>query len=212
MTGPSRRPVQEPPLPGTQVAIALTARPDDRAVIRVVAAARRDLPGSTAAGGPLGPFLRSLLVDVWVRNRLVLPGAWVQPEVISRGEPVSPRPVRPADLRPPAVITGEGESAELHWGQTVWPLALGGPLAIPEAARADPHPLARLRRLILIALDRHADVGLTLWRGPDFEVPWHDVRLIPRAAWWFEIAQVPAGMRYADAEAAQGVGRSRPGP
>lgn len=210
MTGPSRRPGQDPPLPGTQVQIALTTRPEDHAVVRVVAAGARDL-GGAVSGDPLRPFGRSLLVDVRVRDRLVLPGAWVQPEVLRRGDPLPDRPVRPADLRPPAVITGEDESAELHWGRTVWPLALGGPVAIPAAARADPHPLARLRRLILVALDRRDDVGLTLWRAPDFEVPWHDVRLIPRAAWWFEIAQVPAGTRYADAEAAQLAGRARPG-
>src|SRR5699024_11198195 len=63
----------------------------------------------------------------------------------------------------------------------------------------------------LVALGRRDEVALTLWRQDGFEVPWHDVRLIPRAAWWFEIAQVPPGTRYADAEAAQQVGRASPG-
>ena len=36
------------------------------------------------------------------------------------------------------------------------------------------------------------------------------LRFTAGAASWFQLAQVPPGMRYADAEAAQGVGRARP--
>ena len=91
----------------------------------------------------------------------------------------------------------------------MWPLDLGGAVAIPDAARADPHPLSRLRRLLLVAAGRRAEIALTMWQAPDFEIPWQDVRLLPRAASWFELAQVPTSMRYADAERAQGVGRAR---
>lgn len=201
----------QPPAPGTQVAIALTARPGDHAIVRVVAAPHRDLADPGRAAHLLEPFTGALLVDVRVGERLVLPGAWVRREVVERGEPLPPRPVRSADLRPPAVIIGDGQDAALHWGLTTWPLALQVPLVIPAAARPDPHPTARLRRLVLVALGRRDEVALTLWRQDGFEVPWHDVRLIPRAAWWFEIAQVPPGTRYADAEVAQQVGRAAPG-
>lgn len=56
-----------------------------------------------------------------------------------------------------------------------------------------------------MALGRRDDVALTLWRDPAFEVPWHDVRLVGRARWWFAMAQVPSGMRYADAARTQGL-------
>lgn len=210
MSIPRPQPGPQPPPSGTQVAIALTARPGDHAIVRVVAAPHRDLADPCGAAQLLEPFTGALLVDVRVGERLVLPGAWVRREVIDRGEPVPPRPVRSADLRPPAVIVGDGQDAALHWGLTTWPLALQVPLVIPAAARPDPHPTARLRRLVLVALGRRDEVALTLWRQDGFEVPWHDVRLIPRAAWWFEIAQVPPGTRYADAEAAQQVGRAAP--
>lgn len=197
------------PLPGTRVTFALSDRPGDLAVVRVLAAPRRDMARAGRHGAPLQPFLGSLLVDVSAHGRTLLPGAWVQPEVLERGTPIAPATVSAADLRPPAVIVGSAESAELHWGETVWPLDLGGVVAIPAAGRADPHPFSRLRRLTLVAAGRHAEIALTLWQAPDFEIPWHDVRLLPRAASWFELAQVPAGMRYADAERAQGVGRAR---
>ena len=197
------------PLPGTRVRIPLTDRPGDHAVVRVIAAPRRDLARAGRLSEALRPFADALLVDVHVGEKLLLPGAWVQHEVLRRGEPLAPVPVAAADLRPPAVIAGTPERAELHWGETVWPLDLGGAVAIPEAARADPHPLSRLRRLLLVAAGRRAEIALTLWQAPDFEIPWQDVRLLPRAASWFELAQVPAGMRYADAERAQGVGRAR---
>ncbi len=197
------------PLPGTRVRIPLTDRPGDLAVVRVIAAPRRDLVRGGRLSDALRPFAEALLVDVHVDGRMLLPGAWVQHEVLQRGEALAPTPVAAADLRPPAVIAGTPERAALHWGETVWPLDLGGAVAIPGSARADPHPLSRLRRLLLIAAGRRPEIALTLWQAPDFEVPWQDVRLLPRAASWFELAQVPPGMRYADAERAQGVGRAR---
>ena len=198
------------PLPGTRVQIALTDRPGDSATVRVIAAPQRDMARGGVLSAPLQPFEKALLVDVSVGERILIPGAWVQPEVLERGTPLAPTPVTAADLRPPAVICGVPERATLHWGETVWPLDLGGAVAIPEAARADPHPLSRLRRLALVASGRRDEVGLTLWRAPGFEIPWQDVRLLPRAAAWFDLAQVPAGMRYAEAERAQSVGRARP--
>lgn len=214
-----------PPLPGTRVAIPLTAdaapvgpgdddlrASADHAEVRVIAAPRRDLAHDRVLAPALQPVADALLVDVRVAGKLVLPGAWVQPEVIERGTPLSPRTVRAEDLRPPAVVLGDGSQAVLAWGETVWPLGLDGngpTVAIPASARPDPHPLSRLRRLLLVATGRRERVGVTLWRQPDFEVPWQDVRLLRQAAWWFEIAQVPRGMRYAEAEAHQGVGRAR---
>lgn len=200
------------PLPGTRVRINLTDRPGDSAIVRVIAAPRRDMARGGVLSAPLQPFAEAFLVDVSVGERAVLPGAWVQPEVLDRGTPLAPIPVTAADLRPPAVISGSPEQATLHWGETVWPLDLGGAVAIPEAARANPHPLSRLRRLALVASGRRQEVGLTLWRDPGFEIPWQDVRLLPRAAAWFDLAQVPAGMRYAEAERVQSVGRARPRP
>ena len=197
------------PLPGTRVRIALTDRPGDSAEVRVIAAPRRDMSRSGVLSAPLQPFAEALLVDVSVGERTLIPGAWVQPEVLERGTPLAPTPVTAADLRPPAVIRGCSEQAQLHWGETVWPLDLGGAVAIPEAARADPHPLSRLRRLAMVASGRRQEVGLTLWRDPAFEIPWQDVRLMPRAAAWFDLAQVHSGMRYAEAEQAQSVGRAR---
>lgn len=196
------------PLPGVRVRIALTDRPGDHAVVRVIAVPRRDMVRDGALSVPLQPFADALLVDVSVEGRVLLPGAWVQPEVLERGAPIAPTPVGAADLRPPAVLAGTPDRAALHWGETVWPLDLGGAVTIPEAGRADPHPLSRLRRLILVAAGRRAEIALTMWRDPAFEIPWQDVRLLPRAAAWFDLAQVPPGMRYADAERAQGVGRA----
>ncbi|MGP5087302.1 hypothetical protein [Brachybacterium tyrofermentans] len=206
---PRDRGAPSDPLPGTRVTIPLTDAPGDLAVVRVIAAPRRDMVHADRLGTPLQPFADSLLVDVSVGARLVLPGAWVQREVLERGTPIGPVRVGAADLRPPAVIAGDGEHAQLHWGETVWPLDLGGVVAIPATARASAHPLSRLRRLVLVAAGRRADIALTLWQDPGFEVPWHDVRLLPRAARWFELSGVPAGMRYSDAERAHGVGRAR---
>ena len=63
---------------------------------------------------------------------------------------------------------------------------------------------------MLVALGRRSEIALTLWQAPDLEIPWHDVRLLPHAQRWFELAGVPPGTRYADAERIQGVGRARP--
>lgn len=197
------------PLPGTRVRIPLTDRPGDEAVVRVIAAPRRDMARGGVLSPVLEPFADALLVDVAVGGSLLLPGAWVQPEVLERGTAIAPTPVTAADLRPPAVIAGTPERAALCWGETVWSLDLGGVVSIPDSARADPHPLSRLRRLTLVAAGRRDEIALTLWRDPAFEIPWQDVRLLPRAASWFELAQVPPGLRYADAEEAQGVGRAR---
>lgn len=196
------------PLPGTRVRIPLTDATGDDAVVRVIAAPCRDMARDGILSEPLRPFSDALLVDVHVGGRLVLPGAWVEHEVLRRGTPIAPTPVAAADLRPPAVIAGTPEHAELHWGETVWPLDLGGAVAIPDSARAEPHALSRLRRLLLVAAGRRDEIALTMWQAPDFEIPWQDVRLLPRAASWFELAQVPPGMRYADAEQLQGVGRA----
>lgn len=198
------------PLPGTRVTIPLTAREGDVAVVRVIAAPRRDMVRGGRLGEPLQPFAEALLVDVTVGGRLMLPGAWVEREVLERGTALEPVPVAAADLRPPAVIVGTPERAALHWGETTWPLDLGGAVAIPSAARPRSHPLSRLRRLVLVALGRRPEIALTLWQAADFEIPWHDVRLLPHAGRWFELAQVPPGTRYADAERIHGVGRARP--
>jgi len=198
------------PLPGTRVRIPLTDRVGDEGTVRVLAAPRRDMVRGGRLSPVLEPFADALLVDAWIGEKLVLPGAWVQTEVLERGTAISPVPVAAADLRPPAVIAGTPDRAALCWGETVWPLDLGGVVSIPMASRAAPHPLSRLRRLLMVAAGRRAEIALTLWRDPDFEIPWHDARLLPRAAAWFELAQVPTGMRYADAEAHQGVGRARP--
>ena len=196
------------PLPGTRVSIPLTDDPRDVAEVRVIAVPRRDLVQGGVLSAPLGPFADALLVDARVAGRTALPGAWVQPEVLERGTPLPVRPPPAAALRLPAVIRGKGAGAELHWGETIWPLSLDGHLAVPATSRPSPHPYSRLRRLLLVAAGRREEVGLTLWQHPGFEIPWHDVRLLPRADRWFELAQVPSGMRYADAEQAQGVGRA----
>ncbi|MDN5899449.1 MAG: hypothetical protein L0H74_05215 [Brachybacterium sp.] len=198
------------PLPGTRVRIALTDRPGDQAVVRVIAVPRRDMAHGDLLSPALAPFAEALLVDVSVAGTTLLPGAWVEREVIDRGAPIAPTPVTAADLRPPAVIAGSPDRAALCWGETVWPLDLGGVVAIPDSSRAGPHALSRLRRLVLVAAGRRSEIALTLWRDPEFEIPWQDVRMLPRAAAWFELAQVPPGTRYADAERAQGVGRARP--
>ena len=57
-----------------------------------------------------------------------------------------------------------------------------------------------------MAAGRRQEVALTLWRDPGFEVPWQDVRLVPHARWWFEMADVPPTATYADAARLQGIG------
>ncbi|WP_262426328.1 hypothetical protein [Brachybacterium sp. Z12] len=120
------------PLPGTRVQIALTDRPGDSATVRVIAAPQRDMARGGVLSAPLQPFEKALLVDVSVGERILIPGAWVQPEVLERGTPLAPTPVTAADLRPPAVICGVPERATLHWGETVWPLDLGEPSRSPR--------------------------------------------------------------------------------
>ena len=62
------------PLPGTRVRIPLTDRPGDHAVVRVIAAPRRDLARAGRLSEALRPFAEALLVDVHVGEKLLLPG------------------------------------------------------------------------------------------------------------------------------------------
>lgn len=183
--------------------LQLTDAPGDVARVRLLAVPGRDMLEHGALPGPLAPFSGSLLVDVTVSGRTVLPGAWVEPSVVSHLAPSAAVPVGVADMRLPAVVMGNGSKAFLAWGATLWPLPFDDSVAIPPECRPLPHSTAMLRRLILVALGRRDEIGLTLWQDPEFVVPWHDVRLVPHAAWWFEIAQVPSGMRYRDALAAK---------
>lgn len=187
------------PAPGTAIALSLSDHRDDVATVRVLAVPTRDLLHDGALPSPLAPFQDALLVDVTVQGRCVLPGAWAEPRVLQSGQECEAPQVGKEDLRCPAVVHGEGSAAELHWGATRWPLPFDDSVAVPETCRAGVHSAAVLRRLALVAAGRREDVPLTLWRDPSFEVPWHDVRLAPRASWWFELAQVPVGMRYRDA-------------
>lgn len=181
--------------------------PEDTAELRVVADVGRDLmplqPGASRRA--LEPVADAVLVDVTVRGRTVLPGAWLRRSDAQTLTISGYRPLTEADVRMPAVVIGHGAGAELAWGQTLWPLHLDEQIAVPETCRPSVHGLARLRRLVLVALGRRDEVALTLWREPGFEIPWHDVRMAPYARWWFELAQVPPGMRYADAARRQGL-------
>src|SRR5699024_5568905 len=94
--------------------------------------------------------------------------------------------------------------------ETVWPLDLGGGVAIPDAARPGPHPLSRLRRLLLVALGRRSEIALTLWQAPDLEIPSHDVRLLQHAQRRFGLAGGPPRTRDAHAARLQGAGRAPP--
>lgn len=188
---------------GSAVGLALTDRPGDEAVVRVLAVPRRDLLIDGALPEPLVPFADALLVDVAAGGRTVLPGAWIEPRALDAGTPCSAPPVTAADLRLPAVVHGDGPRAELHWGATRWSLPFDDSVEVPRTCRAAAHSSATLRRLALVAAGRRDEIPLTIWRDPSFEIPWHDVRLAPRASWWFELAQVPFGMRYRDALEAQ---------
>lgn len=197
------------PAPGTTVALPLD--PDgldaeDVALVRLLAVPRRDLTRAGTLAVPLQPFADALLVEVTVGGRVVLPGAWAEPSVLQQGRPAPRTQVVPDDLRLPAVVAGEGSAAQLHWGETVWPLPFDDTVAIPAVCRAGIHSTARLRRLALVAAGRRRDVALTLWRNPSFEVPWHDVRLVPHARWWFEMADVPPTATYRDALRLHGIG------
>lgn len=194
------------PQPGTTVALPLTPAPQDVAEVRLLAVPRRDLTRGSRLAPPLERFAESYLVEVLVAGRVVLPGAWAEPAVIAQGREVARRQVVPTDLRFPAVVDGEGSTAALHWGETVWPLPFDDTVAIPPACRAGSHSAAQLRRLALVAAGRREDVGLTLWRDPGFDIPWKDVRLVPHARWWFEVADVAPTMTYRDALRAQGIG------
>lgn len=204
MTGSSLR-------QGACYELALTGRPGDRAEIRVLLDVCRDLEPGVARDRPwaLLPVRGAVLVEVSAGGRVVLPGAWAEPGDLAALPAIGHRPVTVADLRMPAFVLGFGSGAVLAWGETVWELPFDDSLAIPEACRPAVHSAAALRRLALVALDRRADVGLTLWNDPAFEVPWRDVRLVPRAKWWFDMAQVPASMRYADAARARGIDLER---
>lgn len=200
-------PRPEPPEAGSILALPLSDRPGDAAALRVLADHGRDLAPHARADRlwPLAAMRGGVLVEVLVEDRPVLPGAWAQAEDLTRLAMVGHRPITARDLRMPAVVLGEGPEAVLAWGETIWPLPFDGAVAIPAAARPGVHSAALLRRLALVASGRREEVGLTLWHDDGFEVPWHDVRLLPRARWWFEMAQVPATMRYADAARSQGV-------
>lgn len=196
--------------PGTSIALPLgTTTPDsagDEAVVRLLAVPRRDLTRAGALAAPLRPFADAVLVEVSVGGRVVLPGAWVEPAVLGHGRPLPRTQVVPQDLRFPAVIAGEGRRAQLHWGETVWPLPFDDTVAIPAVCRLGIHSASRLRRLALVAAGRRKDVALTMWQKPDFEIPWHDVRLVPHARWWFEMAEVPPTATYRDALQMHGIG------
>lgn len=197
------------PAPGTTVALPLDRHgldAEDVALVRLLAVPRRDLTRAGTLAVPLQPFADALLVEVSVDGRVVLPGAWAEPSVLQQGRPAPRTQVVPDDLRLPAVVAGEGSAAQLHWGETVWPLPFDDTVAIPAVCRAGIHSTARLRRLALVAAGRRQDVALTLWRDPSFEVPWYDVRLVPHARWWFEMADVPPTATYRDALRLHGIG------
>lgn len=160
------------------------------ATVRVLAVPERDL----VREGRLSPALSSvsdgILVDVTAAGRTVLPGAWVDRAILEGARPVGQGRVPRRELRFPAVVVGEGQQALLLWGETAWPLPLTADVGIPAACRPALHRTADLRRLILAALGRRGEVGLTTWQDPGFDVPWHDVRLHPRARWWFDIAGI----------------------
>ncbi len=198
-SAPMTRGRTEALLPGCCVTLPLTDTPGDSALVRLLAVPQRDLLRNGTLPAPLAPFRDALLVEVTDGSRVLLPGAWVQTEVFTHCEPAPRRRWQLEDLRLPAVLWGDGTEAELHWGETVWPMPLQGGIRIPESCRARPHSTAMLRRLSLVAAGRRGDVGLTLWQQSDFDVPWQDVRLVPHAAWWFEIAQVPPTLCYREA-------------
>lgn len=195
------------PSAGTVVEVPLSSRPGDTAEVHVLADVDRDLRPHAVPGRPgaLDPWTGAALVTASAGGRVLLPGAFVRADDLVRARVAGHRAPHAEDLRMPAVVLGDADDAVLAWGETRWPLPLDGRLAIPAALRPGVHSLAQLRRLALVAQGRTEELGLTLWRRPGFEVPWHDVRLAPRARWWFELAQVPPGMRYADAARSQHV-------
>lgn len=207
MSGPAS--AQGRLLPGTRLQLGLTDRPGDEAELTVIVEAgtliRRRPSRPDGQDNPLRAVSGAVLVAASVEGRCVLPGAWAWPAELESLPRLGRRPLRPADLRLPAVVLGEGDRAQLAWGETLWPLPFDGAVAIPAAARPGAHRRTELRRLVLAAAGRREDVGLTLWRSPDFEIPFHDVRLLPHARWWFDMAQVPP-LPYAEIAELQGVG------
>ncbi|MFC0674799.1 hypothetical protein [Brachybacterium hainanense] len=193
-----------PPLPGTVLDLSLSDAPGDTAQVRVLAGTRRDLLTVPDPTPVLRFFLDAALVEVTVRGRDVIPGAWVDESLAMLDARPHRAPVDPLGLRFPAVVLGEGSDSMLAWGETSWPLPLDGSVRVPDSCRPGVHRVPELRRLTLSALGRGDEVALTRWHQEGFEVPWHDVRLVPHAQWWFDIAQVPRTMRYADAARAQG--------
>ena len=173
--------------------------------VRVLAMPRRDLLREGHLHPALEPYADGVLVDVHVGERVILPGAWVDPSVLADGRPAAHEQVRRTDLRFPAVVVGEGDNAELWWGETTWELPLTAAVQVPAACRPALHRRAQLRRLALVALGRRAEVGLSLWQEPAFEIPWHDARLHPRARWWFDIAGIGERRTYRQAAADCGV-------
>ncbi|PWH05752.1 hypothetical protein DEO23_11140 [Brachybacterium endophyticum] len=190
---------------GDVLRLPLTAREGDAAEVRVLLDLRELRGRDQAAAEHLSVLGEGVLVEVRVGGRLLLPGAWTERSLLDLAADGQHRPVRAGDLRLPAVVLGGTGRTTLAWGETRWPLQLDASVAIPASCRPSPHSLPELRRLVLHASGRRAEIALTLWQDPRFDVPWHDVRLVPRASWWFEIAQVPEGMRYADAAASQDV-------
>lgn len=198
--------MRRPPLPpaGTVLDLPLSDRGGDEAQVRVLAVARRDLLAAPDVAPVLDLFADALLVEVTHHGRDVLPGAWVDESVLSLPARTRPVAVDASRIRFPAVVLDEGHGSVLAWGETLWPLPLDGSVRVPASCRPGVHRVPALRRLVLTALGRGREVALTRWHEEGFDVPWHDVRLVPHAVWWFDVAQVPRHMRYADAARAQG--------
>jgi hypothetical protein len=190
---------------GQVLALPLTQDDGDAAQVRVLLDLRELARRDSVAAEHLAAFGDGVLVEVRAGGRLVLPGAWAERSVLGLAPAGPSQRVREADLRMPAAVVGGTGRTALAWGETRWPLPLDATVAIPSSCRPGPHSLPELRRLALHAAGRRREIALTLWQDPGFDVPWRDVRLVPHASWWFEIAQVPPGMRYADAAAAQGL-------
>lgn len=191
--------------PGDELALPLAPREGDDARVRVLLDMRTLATNAPDAAEHLAVFGDGVLVEVRVRDRLVLPGVWAERSVLELAPTGRHETVLAEDLRLPAAVVGGTGRTSLAWGETRWPLPLDATVAIPSSCRPGPHSLPELRRLALHAAGRRAEIALTLWQDPGFDVPWRDVRLVPHATWWFEIAQVPPGTRYADAAAHQGV-------
>lgn len=127
-----------PPI-GTAVELPLGERPRDVAVARLLAVPPRDLLIDERLPPALHCVADARLVDVSIDGRRVLPGAWVEPRVLTQGRPVAGPAVTASDLRLPAVVLGEGRHAVLAWGGR-----RSGPF--PSTTRSpSPSPAARTR-------------------------------------------------------------------